>query len=82
MFVNELSTNRKGKCEKNVDGSVFLLTLQEKLKAVAQELGHEVRVFSSEKFAAIPSKLPGADQGRDFFLPFALLKPRCLCRGR
>ncbi|KAK3144436.1 hypothetical protein QOZ80_4AG0313000 [Eleusine coracana subsp. coracana] len=37
----------------------------DKLKAVAQELGHEVRIFSSEKFAAIPNKLPGADQEED-----------------
>ncbi|TVU15485.1 hypothetical protein EJB05_39008 [Eragrostis curvula] len=37
----------------------------DKLKAVAQELGHEIRVFSGETFAAIPSKLPGADQEED-----------------
>ncbi|KAJ1271603.1 hypothetical protein BS78_06G140000 [Paspalum vaginatum] len=37
----------------------------DKLKAVSEELGHQIRVFSSEKFALQPSKLPSADQEED-----------------
>ncbi|KAM0926186.1 hypothetical protein ACQ4PT_003710 [Festuca glaucescens] len=36
-----------------------------KLKAVAQELGHEVRIFSSTTFESITSNLPKADQEED-----------------
>ncbi|ONM16535.1 Plant UBX domain-containing protein 1 [Zea mays] len=41
----------------------------DKLKAVSEELGHEIRVFSSENFALQPSKLPSADheEGDDFY---------------
>ncbi|KAL6838908.1 hypothetical protein ACP4OV_031344 [Aristida adscensionis] len=37
----------------------------DKLKAVAEELGHEIRVFSSTTFNAIPSKLPSANDEED-----------------
>lgn len=37
----------------------------DKLKAVSEELGRQIRVFSSEKFAQQPSKLPGADHEED-----------------
>lgn len=36
-----------------------------KLKAVAQELGHEIRIFSSTTFELMTSKLPRADQEED-----------------
>uniref|UniRef100_K3Y9S0 UBX domain-containing protein n=1 Tax=Setaria italica TaxID=4555 RepID=K3Y9S0_SETIT len=39
--------------------------LQDKLKAVSEELGHQIRVFSREKFAQQPSKLPSADYEED-----------------
>jgi tether containing UBX domain for GLUT4 len=37
----------------------------DKLKALAEELGHEIRIFSSTTFESIPSKLPRADQEED-----------------
>ncbi|KAE8796375.1 Tether containing UBX domain for GLUT4 [Hordeum vulgare] len=37
----------------------------EKLKAVGQELGHEIRIFSSTTFELMTSKLPRADQEED-----------------
>ncbi|CAN6228609.1 unnamed protein product [Urochloa humidicola] len=37
----------------------------DKLKAASEELGHQIRVFSSEKFALQPSKLPSADHEED-----------------
>ncbi|CAL5031354.1 unnamed protein product [Urochloa decumbens] len=37
----------------------------DKLKAVSEELGHQIRVFSSEKFSLQPSKLPSADHEED-----------------
>jgi hypothetical protein len=82
MFVTELTTNRKMKCEKGRHGSVFLLTMKDKLKAVAQELGHEVRVFSSQKFAAIPSKLPRADQGIEKINRFCFPETSRICGSR
>uniref|UniRef100_A0ACD5V6N8 Uncharacterized protein n=1 Tax=Avena sativa TaxID=4498 RepID=A0ACD5V6N8_AVESA len=39
--------------------------LPAKLKAVAQELGHEIRIFSSTTFESITSSLPKADQEED-----------------
>ncbi|CAM0904113.1 unnamed protein product [Alopecurus aequalis] len=36
-----------------------------KLKAVAQELGHEIRIFSSTTFESVTSSLPKADQEED-----------------
>jgi tether containing UBX domain for GLUT4 len=37
----------------------------DKLKAVGEELGHQIRVFSSEKFALQPNKLPSAGHEED-----------------
>ncbi|XP_062185550.1 plant UBX domain-containing protein 1-like isoform X2 [Phragmites australis] len=37
----------------------------DKLKAVSQELGHEIRVFSSTTFAAVPNNLPSAKHEED-----------------
>ncbi|XP_008661496.1 plant UBX domain-containing protein 1 isoform X2 [Zea mays] len=37
----------------------------DKLKAVSEALGHEIRVFSSENFASQTSKLPSADHEED-----------------
>ncbi|KAI4971379.1 hypothetical protein ZWY2020_002293 [Hordeum vulgare] len=37
----------------------------DKLKAVGQELGHEIRIFSSTTFELMTSKLPRADQEED-----------------
>ncbi|KAG2572937.1 plant UBX domain-containing protein 1-like isoform X4 [Panicum virgatum] len=37
----------------------------DKLKAVSEELGHQIRVFSREKFALQPNKLPSADHEED-----------------
>ncbi|CAL5026780.1 unnamed protein product [Urochloa decumbens] len=37
----------------------------DKLKVVSEELGHQIRVFSSEKFSLQPSKLPSADHEED-----------------
>ncbi|XP_025824035.1 plant UBX domain-containing protein 1 isoform X2 [Panicum hallii] len=39
----------------------------DKLKAVGEELGHQIRVFSSEKFALQPNKLPSAEEDDDFY---------------
>ncbi|KAL6650928.1 hypothetical protein ACP70R_009853 [Stipagrostis hirtigluma subsp. patula] len=38
---------------------------EDKLKAVAEELGHEIRVFSSTTFVAMPNKLPSANDEED-----------------
>ncbi|OEL18845.1 Plant UBX domain-containing protein 1 [Dichanthelium oligosanthes] len=37
----------------------------DKLKAVSEEFGHQIRVFSSEKFAQQHNKLPSADHEED-----------------
>ncbi|ONM16529.1 Plant UBX domain-containing protein 1 [Zea mays] len=56
------------RCDKGCK-CVFFGKSQDKLKAVSEELGHEIRVFSSENFALQPSKLPSADheEGDDFY---------------
>jgi tether containing UBX domain for GLUT4 len=61
-----------------VDATKPLITLfsleksQDKLKAVGEELGHQIRVFSSEKFALQPNKLPSADHGTEASSDFVL----------
>jgi len=67
----------------------------DKLKAVSEELGHQIRVFSREKFALQPNKLPSADHGTetssDLFLyenlsylyaRSVVTSEHCSCRGR
>ena len=68
---------------------------QDKLKAVSEELGHQIWVFSREKFALQPNKLPGADHGTESSSDFVLdenlsylyarsvvTSEHCSCRGR
>jgi hypothetical protein len=62
LLYSEFSTSRVGRCDKGCK-CVFFGKSQDKLKAVSEELGHEIRVFSSENFALQPSKLPSADHG-------------------
>lgn len=71
----------------------FFQKFQDKLKVAEEELGHEIRVFSSTTFESIPSTLPRADQGTKLYL-FLLYYNHCLygscvvtlkhgsCRGR
>ena len=47
---------------------------QDKLKAVSEELGHQIRVFSREKFALQPNKLPSADHGTETSSDFVFVR--------
>ncbi|KAG0526359.1 hypothetical protein BDA96_06G139300 [Sorghum bicolor] len=51
--------------EEDMDLDADAQRAADKLKAVSEELGHEIRVFSSENFALQPSKLPSADHEED-----------------